>query len=394
MNDNSSNKISFTDFELADGYIGFYFDAQNEEEEEEEEGIIYFELTPAIKPRSDLIAIALSTLCGREYSNIHWDLNVSSSTVKAISKFTQAQVTTKNSFENLIIRKKSNNITLNFSGGFDSLSAKCLMPSNTNLVSMDFGGRFSGESEFFKKFKTCITKTNLVDFTLRKNSWSFMGIGSILFSDYLATSFQTFGGILESGPNNISDTTMSANNKSFPPFKAAGMESAMYVLGLTEVGTLQVLGHYASKLISPSLDSLASPGEAKRYRKQVLASIVSGKMEKDFGLNMIDPPSKSPFKFGQNFVEDFLSFYIIKNAGIEIASHNISDIPEEVLKLSDSLSLEFYEKLNPKYYSNFPKPLLSGLMSKLTAAKIHQYSQKDWEEFFQVREILSQYYTI
>lgn len=33
-------------------------------------------------------------------------------------------------------------------------------------------------------------------------------------------------------------------------------------------------------------------------------------------------------------------------------------------------------------------------MSKLEAAKIYQYSEKDWDEFIQVREILSQYYDL
>jgi hypothetical protein len=392
MKDNSNSRISFTDFDLADGYIGFYFYAQNEELENT--GMLYFELRPAIKPKHDLIALALSTLCGREYSNIHFDLNITSSTVKAIQQFTQAQVTYKDSFEKPIKKEKTGNITLNFSGGFDSLAAKCLMPKNTNLVSMDFGGRFSRERKFFEKFNTCITKTNLVDYTLRYNSWSFMGIASILYSDYLSTEFHTFGSILEASPNNFSDSPLSANNLSIPPFKAAGIDTAPYVLGLTEVGTLKVLGHYAPELISPSLESLATPGEEKRYRKQVLASIFSEKIEKDFGLNIIDPPSKIHFKFGENFAADFLSFYTIKNAGIEIASHTVSEIPREVLELVNHLSLDFYEKLNPIFITNFPKTLLNGLMSKLTAAKVEKYSPKDWKEFLQVREILSKYHKI
>ena len=117
-------------------------------------------------------------------------------------------------------------------------------------------------------------------------------------------------------------------------------------------------------------------------------------MEKDFGLNIIDPPSKIRFKFGQNFAADFLSFYIIKNAGIEIASHTISEIPENVLMLANSLSLDFYEKFNPKFIVNFPKPLVREFLSNLKTSKIPQYSSKDWKELFQVREILSQYYTI
>ncbi|MBS4200629.1 hypothetical protein KHA93_13405 [Bacillus sp. FJAT-49732] len=384
------SKITFTNFEISDGYISFHY----KEELVGEGGTIYFELVPGIRPKTDLIAIAISTLCARKYTSIHYDLQVSNSTVSAISKFTLANVTAKESLDNNIHRKRRNNVTLNFSGGFDSLAAKCLMPDDTSLVSMDFGGRFSREKTFFEKFDTYIVRTNLLETPLKDNTWSFMGIASILYSDYLGTDYQTFGSILEAGPNNFSDAPIAAKNVSFPPFKMAGMENAPYVLGLTEVGTLNVLGHHSPELIAESLDSLATPGEEKRYRKQVLSQIASNKIGINFGLNIIDRPARPHFKFGQNFAADFLSFYVIKNIGIEIASHTISEIPEEVQKLADKLNLDFYERVNPNFLVNFPKPLLAGLLSKLAEADVFPYTQKDWEEFYEIRNLLSIYYSI
>lgn len=397
MNDKSSRKISFTDFELTNGYIGFSFDIKCGLEEigEENSGFIYFKLMPDILPRSNLIAIAISTLCGRKnYDNIHFDLNVNSSIITDISKFTLAKVTSKPSFEHPIKRKNKNNITLNFSGGFDSLAAKCLMPEEHSLVSIDYGGRFSRERQFFEKFSHCIMETNIVDSPLRKNSWSFMGIASILFSDYLETNYYTFGGILEAGVNNISENPIAAKNISFPPFLAAGMENAPYVLGLTEIGTLKVIANYHPELIASSLDSLANPGEEKRYRKQVLASILSEKMEMDFGLNIIDRPSKIHYKFGQYFAPDFLSFYVIKNAGEEIASHTISHIPYEVVEAAERLSLNFYERVNTNFLVNFPKQLRSDLLLKLDYADVIAYTEADWKEFNEIRQILSKYHKL
>jgi hypothetical protein len=355
---------------------------------------IFFKLSPAIKPREDLIALALSTLCAKKYSSIHYDINVSEAILFAISKFTDADVTASFSVDNGFQRKRRSTVTLNFSGGFDSLAAKCVMPDHTNLVSMDFGGRFSRERAFFENFDTCIVSTNLLETPLRYNSWSMMGIASILFSDYLATDFQTFGSILEAGPNNFSDQPVAARNISFPPFLAAGMENAPYVLGLTEVGTLKVIGHYDPDLIAPSLESLATPGEEKRFRKQVLSLITSEKISKDFNLNIIQRPSQPHFKFGQSFAVDFLAIYVIKNAGVDIASHTVREIPDEVVKLASRLSLTFYERLNTNFVNHFPKNLVGGLLSKLGDAGIVPYTASDWNEFYQVREVLSHYYEI
>lgn len=283
---------------------------------------------------------------------------------------------------------------MNFSGGFDSLAAKCLMPPDTSLVSMDFGGRFSRERSFFEKFDTYIVKTNLLETPIKEKTWSYMGIASILYSDYLATDYQTFGSILEAGPDNFSDLPVAAKNISFPPFKMTGMENAPYVLGLTEVGTLKVLGYHAPNFIGESLDSLATPGEEKRYRKQVLSQIASKKSGIDIELNIVDRPTRPHFKFGQNFAADFLSFYIIKNSDFEIASDTISDIPEEVREAANNLKLDFYERVNTNFLLNFPKPLLGGLLSRLAEANVIPYTQNDWIEFFEVRKILSKHYNI
>lgn len=382
-------KISFYNFDINEGYIKLTYNISDKDI-----GELFFELSPSIRPRNDLIATALSTLCGRVYSEIHYDLEVSRSVISGISKYTLADITVLKSGGNTAKRLRRNNTTLNFSGGFDSLAAKCLMPTGTKLVSMDFGGKFSRERKFFENFDTCIVSTNLLETPLRRNSWSFMGIASILFSDYLDTDYNTFGSIFEAGPNNLSDNPVAAKNISFPPFKIAEMENAPYVLGLTEIGTLNVLGHYSPELVKESLESLATPGEEKRYRKQILSQIAEERLGLNFDLNIIEPPKRPNFKFGQSFTADFLSMYIIKYAGIETASYTISDIPYEAKNIVDKLSLDFYDRVNPNFLENFPKALLGDLMLKLSEANILPYTQKDWEELFIVRSFLSKYHSI
>lgn len=400
------NRILFTDFEIVSGLINLKFKENYGEYQN-----LYFQLKPAIIPNNNLIALALSTLCGTKYGEIHFDLDISSDTLREISNYTGSEVISteklnkkntsksKLSFLNLfgkLNNKKTDNngIVLNFSGGFDSLAAKALMPENTKLVSMDFGGKFSREKKFFRNFDTCIVSTNLVETPLRYNSWSFMGISSILFSEYLNVKYYTFGGILEAGIANLYTNPPAAKNISFPAFSSAGMTNAPYTIGITEVGTIKILAHFYPELISKSLDSLANPGEEKRYRKQVLAKILENKTRSNFNLNILDKPSKVHFKFGENFAADFLSFYIIKYLGLEIASHTVSDIPSEVVILAEQLSLDFYEKVNPLFLEKFPEFLINDFLKKLNEAGIQKYNNTDWEEYGKVRNVLAKYYDI
>jgi hypothetical protein len=177
-------------------------------------------------------------------------------------------------------------------------------------------------------------------------------------------------------------------------FKAAGMDLVYYVLGLSEVGTLKVLSYYKPKLINDSLKSLANIGEEKKFRKEVLARIASEKFGTKFDFEMSPPPLRQHFKFGDSFAPDFLSLYIIKYLGLETASITISDIPKDAVKIANSLSLDFYERYNTNFLNNFPRELLSGLLEKLGECGVIPYTEKDWEEFHQVRNFLSRYHKI
>lgn len=383
-------EIHFTNFHIQSGEIRFRF-GEYVDGELREKGELYFLLTPQIRPREELIALSISTLCGNKYQKIHLDLSVDTSILGMISDFTAANVVVKKTLINPIGWKEKGNVTLNFSGGFDSLAAKCLMPKNIDLVSMDFGGKFSRERKFFERFNTCIVETNIVETHLRANSWSFMGIANILFSEYLGTNYYSFGNILAGSNDRLSLAPSAARNVSFPPFLALGMKSAPYVAGLTEVGTLRVLGHFDSGLVSDSLNSLANPGEDKRYRKQNLATIVEKKFGYNFDLDLVEPPKKAYYEFGKNYVHDFLAFYGIKNNGLELTEHTVRDIPKSLVDLTGDLSLDFFEKVNPNFFLNFPSPLLPGLIKNLANADILPYTEQDWLEFARVRDFLSQY---
>ncbi len=382
-------KILFTKFNISNKQIAFEY------VDDESKGNIYFKLFPAIIPSNDLIAHALSTLCARNnYEVVEFDLSISKESVDAISFFTQSKVRLTEGVDNLLSPPQKNivkeNIILNFSGGFDSLAAKLIMPSSkTKLVSMDFGGNFSREQRFFSQFDTCTVETNLLAFPIRKNSWSFMGIGSILFSEYLQADFYTFGGILEASRLNFDLNKTPRKNNSFPPFLAVGMENAPYTLGLTEIATAIIMLKEAPKLTLLSLQSVANDGEEKKYRKQLILYAVAQKLKMENFITsdaFVLPINK--VNFGQNFALDFLSFYLIKYLDISWLFNIYHQIPEEVISLSHKLSLCFYEKFNSNFLSCLPQSLQKDLMMTLIGLEIPPYSEIDWIEFREVIDLL------
>lgn len=353
---------------------------------------LWFEFSDSIAVTNDAIAVAFSTLCGRAYSDISYDIEISERARKDIHAFTLASVSAKIRRE--YIRPGLSGHTLSFSGGFDSLAALSLMPQGTRLVSMDFGGRFARERTFFESFDTTIVSTNLLETPLRKNSWSFMGIGAILLNDHYTSRYHTFGSILEAGADNLRQSPTAAANVTFPPFRAAGFVNAPYVAGLTEVGTLMALQKHNPQLIGPSLSSLASPGEEKLYRKKVLAEIVSERTGNDFFLPEVQMPPVPHFKFGQNFAIDFLSFYVGKYRGLQDLSTMVADVPPNLVALARRLDLTLFERANTTLYSRFPRELVGGLAGQLAEADMPFYTEKDWVEYQQIRDFLLAYHPV
>lgn len=351
---------------------------------------LWFEFNHPVVLTDDAIATALSTLCGKAYVSVHMDLSPSDRTVDYLRSFTSSEVTTRGTKEHPVAPRTGQ--ALSFSGGFDSLAALALMPEDTNLVSMDFGGRFSRERTFFERFNTTIVSTNLLETELRRNSWSFMGSGAILTSAHCRAEYHTFGSILEAGADNLNTDPVAGRNQTFPAFHEAGYTNAPYVAGLTEIGTLLVMAHYKSDQIKDSLISLASPGEEKLYRKKVLADVVATRLGTALDIPDVVKPPKPHFSFGTNFALDFLAFYVAKHAGETVVNQLVSDVPKELTSLAEGLDLTFYERANPSLYLNFPTALFSGVTGRLADAGIRFYVEKDWHELAQVREFLAPHY--
>ncbi|NKG20593.1 hypothetical protein [Paeniglutamicibacter terrestris] len=351
---------------------------------------LYFEFSQPVSISNTAVGVAMSTLCGRSFGRVLYDFPIDHVVLPAIRELTHAEVVVGAELPRVAGPRRGT--LLSFSGGFDSLAAKLLMPNDTNLVSMDFGGRFAREREFFDNFDVLRVSTNLVNTPLKANSWSFMGIGAILASDHFRAKYHTFGGILEAGTDNMRLNPAAANGKTFPPFRASGYINAPYVIGLTEVGTLRVMLKNDPDLVAESLPSVASPGEEKLYRKAVLADVVSRSLGITFNRSDVPAPRIPHFRFGENFALDLLTLYVISQTGDSTALGISRDIPARVVQFAKNRRLAFMERVNPTLLENFPTELAPELHRRLAEYGICWYTEHDWSEFSQVRDLLSEYH--
>lgn len=336
----------------------------------------------------DALAVALSTLCGREFSKIDYEFEVSTLVANGVAAWTGSHVEVEETVDEFeYFEHTTDNAVLNFSGGFDSLAALQLLPSGSELVSMDFGRRFARERRFFSKFETRIISTNLASTDLRKNSWSFMGMGPLLLSRSIQSKYFAFGSILEAGGLRLQEPMKV--NATFPPFALAGYQNAAPVSGISEAGTVKILMRSCPEYIAESLASLASPGEEKLYRKVALAKAVSEIYGENLDLPTLPKKPRIHYDFGDNFTVDLTSLFFIGMGFPEYARAIVSNPPElETLGLKPS-DFEFMLKVDSNYYAAYPPKLRAALETGLAKNGLEWYSTGDFEAIERVRVALS-----
>lgn len=349
---------------------------------------LWFEFSESPKLNGDALATALSTLCGKSFESIRFHWPVSPVTSNAISEWTNARVFTDGSSlppsKSLYLIDSS---VLNFSGGLDSLASLACLGASTELVSLDFGGRFSRERQFFQKFETRTIRTNLIDTSLRRNSWSFMGLGALLYRNILHGKFVTFGSVLEAG--NLQIRTPHKGSSTFPPFKIANFEAANSVAGVSEAGTIAIVAKFYPEKLTESLQSVASPGEEKYVRKIALADLVTSEFGLHFNPPHLSKPSKVHYSFGDNFAVDLTSLFFLSRNREEAASKLIGPVPPIVKNLAKELTFDFMLKADQNYYSCYPDILHPKLESTFKVAGLDWYSVEDYEEINLLRERLA-----
>lgn len=355
---------------------------------EGEEYPLFFEFNREIQPSTTEIAHALSTLCGNKYSRITFDFEVPENVAGDIEKFTGAEVVAPRTTSEAAPSYDSGNV-LSFSGGFDSMAAKALMPDETHLVSIDFGGWFTREAEFFEKFEPITVSTNARRVpdqrtSFVRNHWGFMAIGALLTRSYLGARYHTFGSILgsefqSSGPSRVK----------LAPLESVGFVDAPYTNGITELGTAKIMTLAFPHLLGDSIESLAGKRDRKRFLKIALihASTYNQQLLKSI------PPAadewSAPVDFDSSYTTALAALALYSRNQGQLISPLFNSVPTDSIDFAKSHDFSFMEKVNWDKHQHLEQPLRADFWAKLAQFEFSPYTERDWENVHAARTHLN-----
>lgn len=349
---------------------------------------LFFSFSEPIETDEDHIALTLATLCGQKYDKIRLDFPIRAEILKTIETETNAEVEAEIN-ENPAQLSSGGGHILSFSGGFDSIAAKLVLPRSTHLVSLDFGGWFQREAEFFEKFDPLIIKTNIrrvpdQSTSLARNSWLFMGVGALLTSHHFKARFHTFGSILgEKLANPAPQSTTPAL------LRAAGLTEIGATAGVTEIGTTRMVVENRPDLVKESLTSLAGKKDRKNYYKGALVTLVADELGMENPLGSFKENWDHPVPFTDSYTTALSALYFISRGREDLISPLFTEIPEESRKFATTLSLDFFNKVDPDFYQDMPSEQRIQAFSSLDRLGYKLFNESDWLEVIQVREHLN-----
>lgn len=372
-------RISFTDIDVsADGWIRCNVTRETTEQ-------FRIQLPYSFAPSADLIAAAYASLCGQVFDEVQIDLPLGKNQVANFEALLKAKIIHKPGLD--IRHRPGTERGLNFSGGFDSLAAKEIL-SEAHLISLDFGGNFSREKDFFQRFNPLTFRTNMTALKLNTYAWQFMGIGSILLRDELQLGSYSFGSILAGSLPRIFSHPLDQSTGGIPVANALAMKIENPVAGVTEIGALHVVARNNPELLIDALKSVALPNEDKFQRKYQMVEAVSKVLGLPTKMPEI-PNRRSNIEWGASFATDLSSLYVAKTLGNDymVSSYN-GGVPENVLAELADIDLSFMLKFNPQAYAGVNPPVLAEWYSSLTKNGITPYDRKDWFEAAKVMKLL------
>lgn len=276
-----------------------------------------------------------------------------------------------------------NIIYLGFSGGFDSLAAKAILPKECQIVSIDYGGNFSREKDFFIKFPTNIVEwdlrnkrlNSLIKFNESAN-WRFMLAPLTLFREDRKNIVIATGTVLEASPFWFDATPRLEMTSYSDAGFGTGISVINPVSGLTEFSTaLIVQREYGDLITEQCLKSIAHPNSFKVHRKRCLLAATKNNVE-----TIKHPINK--YIFGTSFADDFLSLYFCWKFGVEWTSEfYASGIPNNIA----IYDMSFTEKLNENNLLFLDKDLRKSTINNINNYGIESYSSRDYENLDKVR---------
>ncbi|MDH2012959.1 hypothetical protein N5J66_03065 [Pseudomonas juntendi] len=275
------------------------------------------------------------------------------------------------------LKSLTDDVYLCFSGGFDSVAAKAILPESTHLISNEFGGAFEREALFFKNFQTQVLQWDLrrvrPEGKMKFNEsidWRFMLAPGLLFKQENKPITLATGTILEASPFWYSGTP----KPEFQSYSNFGFGRDVSIINpvscISEYSTTLI----AAKVLSPvflnkSLDSLAPLKSLKRYRKEVLIALTKGEA-------VPNPHADMPkHVFGRGFSDDTIALYLVWKLGKDWVKLNYcSNIPQH----SEYLDMSFFEKIHTNNLNCFSSKDKQDILDKLQRFELPLYDDDDY----------------
>lgn len=348
---------------------------------------LWFEFDRRVKVSSSNLAVALSTLCGKKFEKISFDFEVRAETQHQISKFTGAAVEAPTDEISKLLPQAGNHI-VSFSGGFDSIAVSEILGKSANLVSLDFGGWFERETDYFKKYDTLVISTNIrrqpsQKDALARNHWSFMATGAILTAEYFEAEYHSFGTILGA------TFAQPAKSQTLIPLQAVGLKEIPVTSGITEIGTTRIMLQTEFNEVVDSLKSLAGVRDRKNYYKKALVTLVANDLGIESPIPPLDLNWQSKVKFNNSYTTALSALYFIARGKAELISPLFEEIPETAYELASELKMHFMNRANYDYYQTVPTEIRKNLVTNLDHLGFSPYTEHDWEEIQKVRQFLA-----
>lgn len=347
----------------------------------------HIRLPYSFEPAPDLIAATFVSIVGRAFEQIHLDIPIGAEQHKQLERWTESRIVARPGED--LRRKRGRNTALNFSGGFDSMAARILMP-DAELISLDFGGRFARERVFFEKFQPHIIETNLVDIGLNRYSWTFMSIGSLLMRDELDISTYSFGSIMASSAQTLVHSSINQRKTGVFAADYLGMQVANPVAGLSEIASMRIVALEHPHLLKDILESVALPREEKFLRKHQMLTAVAHDLRRDIAPPQDMPKRPKGMQWGYSAATDLSSLYTMAALGVGRVLPSYPDgIPDNFVEYARSHDMSFMNKINPHAYTGAPSELVASWYYRLINLGIQPFSKEDWTDMADVMRLFN-----
>ncbi|MBA1204436.1 hypothetical protein G7009_22225 [Pseudomonas capeferrum] len=287
-------------------------------------------------------------------------------------------------------KQLADDVYLCFSGGFDSIAARAILPESTKLVSNEFGGAFERESVFFKTFDTNViqwdlrrTRTNGQPKFNETTDWRFMLAPALLFKHADKPITLATGTILEASPFWYAGQS----KPNFQSYSSFGFGPDVSVINpvscISEYATTLIAAKQLSaESLSDSLDSLAAPASLKRYRKEVLIALAQNSTVPTPRLDM------PKHLFGRGLGDDAIALYLVWKLGRDwVLSNYCSNIPSN----SRYLDMSFFERIHVNNLNCFHDMDKQAILEKLESFGLSIYSDNDYLNLERSKELRQEF---